>query len=98
MPPSPPDSPVGHKSWPVWSVIVTFSGFRPSTLEATSRATPRTEPGSSPAPADRKTAAVAGFCSSAKSWSSGSVSCTCAPETPSTCEIVRAISPSSARW
>ena len=81
------------------SVIETFLGFRPLTEDDTSEAMPRTDDGSSESePPLSRTAAVAGDCSSANSWSSGSTSETCAPETPWTWPIVLAIWPSSARW
>ena len=89
----------GHSSAPPPSVIVTWSVLRPFTEEAVSCAMPRTAPGSSASDGPvSMTAAVAGVSSSANRESSGSTSCTWAPVTPSTCSIVRAISPSSARW
>jgi hypothetical protein len=80
-------------------VIETFCGLRPLTDEATSDAMPRTADGSRPVEAPlSRTAAVAGDCSSEKSWSSGSTSETCAPATPCTWPMVDAIWPSRARW
>ena len=80
-------------------MIVTLSVLRPLTEEATSWAMPRTALGSiESAELPSMTAAVAGVASSANSSSSGSTSCTCGLLTPSTLPIVRAISPSSARW
>jgi hypothetical protein len=99
VPASAPASPCGHSAVPDASAIVTFSVLSPSTEEATSDAMPRTAPGSSvSAEPESMTAAVAGVLSSANRSSSGSTSCTWAPLTPWTLPIVRAISPSSARW
>ena len=80
-------------------MIVTLDALRLGTAEATRLAMPRTAPGSTvDGPPPSRTDAVAGFCWSAKSCSWGMVSCTVAPETPSTWPIVCAIWVSSARW
>jgi hypothetical protein len=99
-PPAPPAAAsAGQSSEPEESVMVTFSVLRPFTDEDTSWAIPRTAPGSSvSAELPSMTAAVAGVASSANRSSSGSTSCTCGEATPWTLPIVRAISPSSARW
>ncbi len=78
--------------------MVTLAGLSPWTLDATRLAMPRTCAESRLPPPESSTAAVAGFSSSAKSLSSGRVSCTSTPVTPSTPPTVWAISPSSARW
>ncbi len=89
----------GQSSVPLASVIETFAGLRPLTDEDTSEAMPRTAEGSRlVAEPLSRTAAVAGVWSWEKSWSSGSTSETCAPETPWIWPMVEAIWPSSARW
>ena len=90
----------GHSSWPLPSVMVTLLSSRPGTLEATSCAMPRTEPGSSQVVPDSSTAALAWVWLEANScgWGVGSTSCTCAPLTPCTLSIVSSSWPCRARW
>ena len=90
-------SAVGHRSIPVESVIVTCDASSPLTLEATRCEMPRIVAASRSLAVSR-TAALAFAPLSAKSESSGNTSCTSALRTPSICSIVRATSPSSARW
>jgi hypothetical protein len=100
LPPTPlTPSPAGHSTWPLESLIVTLSDFRPFTAEAVSWAMPRTAPGASvSAELPSMTAAVAGLASSAKRSSCGITICTRGFETPSMPRSVLATSPSSARW
>ena len=91
----------GASSRPRSSTTDTRLGSRPSTLDATRCTTPRACPGWSSAPGRRRTtteALAALDRDDTKPRRSGMATCTRARSTDSSCSMLRASSPWSARW